>query len=188
LRYSLNVIPILPLDTLKQPNFDEYPEDTFKNVEYKNLKNRDISPYCRNVIDVMYSYVNSPKRYIYVFIQVQDLEVGKNTSGTGHWHLDSSLNPDCAYENYIFITGFHNATEFFKTPIEIETATSSAHFNQQIEAQYDKERDSQLLEPATIYAYNGSNVHRGRTVKVAERRMLIRVSNTDKKLTTYNML
>jgi hypothetical protein len=184
----LNSIPIVPLDTLKQPNIDEYPEDTFKNVEYKNLRNRNISPYCRNVIDIMYSYVNSHKRYIYVFIQVQDLEVGNNTSGTGHWHLDSDLNAGELYENYIFITGFHNTTEFFKTPIEIDSATSSSHFNEQIEKQYYKERDSQLLEPTTIYKYNGSNVHRGRVVKVAERRMLIRMSNTDKRLTTYNML
>jgi hypothetical protein len=132
----------------------------------------------------MFSHIKEHKKYQYVFVKVQFLKTGQNTSGTPHWHLDSSLNPDDYYENYIFTTGLHNNTEFFQTPIQINPVETSLQFHRQIEKVY-RDKDSYYTKPLTIYKYNGSNVHRGRRVTIEEPRILIRMSNTDKKLTNY---
>lgn len=168
-----------------QPKDQDFQCDNFKNIEYSHLSRMNISRYCKTIIDIMHSCIAKPLNHQYVFIKIQDLKIGSQTSGTGHWHLDSSLNPVDYYENYIFTTGYHNNTEFFKSQISITHANSSSDFNKQIKKVYKAERDSFILKPLTIYRYNGSNVHRGRIVTQPEKRILIRLSNTNVKLTVY---
>ncbi len=184
--YIVNSTPVEEIyQHLDQPRGDDYKCDNFKNIDYSRLSNMRISQYCRNILDVMYSQIVKRLKHQYVFIKIQDLKVGDQTSGTGHWHLDSSLNPTEHYENYIFTTGLHNNTEFFKSPMIIRHAKSSADFNNQVRKVYRPERDSFILKPLTVYRYTGSNVHRGRLVTIPEKRMLIRLSNTNAKLTVY---
>ncbi len=184
--YIVNSTPLEELYTHPvQPNGKDFKCETFKNIEYSHLSRHSVSEYCKSILDVMYSYIRKPLKHQYVFIKIQDLQVGDQTSGTGHWHLDSSLNPVDFYENYIFTTGFHNTTEFFKSEMIIKHAKSSADFNKQVKTIYRQERDSFILKPLTVYHYNGSNVHRGRVVEIPEKRILIRLSNTDARLTVY---
>jgi hypothetical protein len=184
--YLVNSTPLEEIYTHPdQPLGRDFECDNFKNIEYNHLSRINISQYCKNILDVMYSQIVKPLKHQYVFIKIQDLKVGDQTSGTGHWHLDSSLNPVEHYENYIFTTGLHNNTEFFKSPMVIKHANSSADFNNQVRKVYRPERDSFILKTLTVYRYNGSNVHRGRFVTVPEKRILIRLSNTDAKLTVY---
>lgn len=184
--YVVNYSPLEELYTHPlQPKDQDFNCDNFKNIEYQHLSRMNTSRYCKNIVDIMHSYIAKPLKYQHVFIKIQDLKVGDQTSGTGHWHLDSSLNPVDYYENYIFTTGYHNNTEFFKTPMTITHAKSSSDFNKQVRMVYDEKRDRFILKPLTIYRYNVSNVHRGRIVTQPEKRILIRLSNTNVKLTVY---
>lgn len=185
MHYNVNLQPVTQMYTHPcQPDERDYLSDNFKNINYKELHRFNISEYCRKIVNIMHSYIEKPLKHQYVFIKINDLRIGDSTSGTGHWHLDSSLNPTKFYENYIFTTGTHN-TEFFKTPIIVSHARNSADFNDQIVKLYDQNRDSLILKPLTIYRYSGSNVHRGRIITTAEKRILIRMSNTNAELPTY---
>jgi hypothetical protein len=185
--YALNENPLLEIyKHTSQPNNRELAVDNFKNIEYKHIKNKKLNAYCKNIIDIMFSNIIELKKHQYVFVKSQSLKIGDMTSGHGYWHLDSSLNPIDSYENYIFCSGINNTTEFFKTPIKIKHSKNVIEFDKQINSIFDSNRDSQILKPLTIYKYNGSNVHRGRKVIIPENRLLIRLSNTDKKLTVYN--
>ncbi len=168
-----------------QPKDEDYACDVFKNINYSHLGRKKISSYCLTILSIMYSSIQRYKKYQHVFIKIQDLKIGQNTSGTGLWHLDSSMLPVDDYENYIFTTGLYNTTEFFKTPITIQYSKTAIGVHKQVESKYESDRDSFILEPITIYKYNGSNAHRGRKVEVPEKRILIRLSNTDRKLTSY---
>lgn len=184
--YVVNSSPLEELYTHPdQPTDQDFNCDNFKNIEYRHLSRINISKYCKNILDIMYSCIAKPLNHQYVFIKIQDLKIGSQTSGTGHWHLDSSLNPVDHYENYIFTTGYYNNTEFFKTPMIVTHAKSSSDFNKQVRTVYDKQKNSFILKPFTIYRYGGSNVHRGRLVTEPEKRILIRLSNTNVKLTVY---
>lgn len=187
MKYVLNSEPIKSVYSHPyQPLWNDFDCDNFKNIQYNDIDRKKLSPYCRHILSMMYYQIREHKKYQYVFIRIQDLQIGENTSGTGQWHLDSSMNPVEEYENYIFTSGFHNNTEFFKNPIEVNHVKTAYDLHKQLESSYSQQRDSHILDPITVYKYNGSNAHRGRIVQVPEKRMLIRLSNTNAKLSVYH--
>lgn len=176
---KLNDYPLLYLQ-----QFDNKFPEMGANWYIKNWHWQDVTrtyrlnPYVWDVLHTMYA--NCPRKYKYLFIdiKVQDLLVGRNTAN-GHWHLDSSLIPDVEYHNQIFVTGV-NRTEFITTPLEIPVVNTSKEFNNYIN-QYQG-LDVVRVPESTIVVYNGRNVHRGVPVIRNERRLLIRMVNTDKQL------
>jgi hypothetical protein len=128
----------------------------------------------------MYRHINVLKKYQYVDIKVHDLVKGSRTTRDNHWHLDSSLTPqDGEFENYLFVTGNHNLTEFSTDQILAKKHTNSFSFNKEVAPLV---RNITPIKSCTITKYDGFNLHRGVKCEIPEKRLLIRLINTDTKL------
>lgn len=159
----------------------EYPKMEswyIKNWHWEKVTKQMVNSYIWDVLRTMYDNCLGRYRYLFVDIKVQDLVVGRNTAN-GHWHLDSSLLPDFAYDNQIFVNGF-NRTEFVTTPLDIPDVKTSKEFDSYIRKQPDL--GVVMIPDCTIVHYNGRNVHRGVMVTQPETRLLIRMINTNKQL------
>lgn len=173
-KYKLNTTP---LDYIERVECDVVDIDyIIKNVQYEEVLDIIPSQYAE-VLEIMFYNIKDYKKYQLVDVKVQDLKVGQYTAN-GLWHLDSSLNPVDAYENYLFVVG-KNTTEFVVTPIRIDHHVNKKEFHDDIER---RTNGVVKIKSNTIIKYNGSNVHRGPKVTVNEKRLLIRLINTDKKL------
>lgn len=176
----INKSKLVELETFASPTSKDYPEKTFKNfrlekaMEYMNL-------YCRDVVMSMNDSILENKKFKYVDVKVHDLNPGDNTAN-GLWHLDSSLNYGPYYENYLFVTGMYNLTEFVDGEIEIGEHQSSKTFSDEVET---KVKETKRIKSNTITRYYGDNIHRGVKCEKPEKRLLIRLINTDQRLPSY---
>ena len=163
MKYILNEHPLEPLDKIEaEPDFDQ---SSFKHVDAARA---ELNNYCRAVVDAMLRHVSKRRKYLYVF-------VGTEGALPGFWHLDSSLNPVHAYENFLFVAGV-NTTEFVLNKLEIEEARSSKDLHDQVEAMTLRKVQ---IPSFTIVRYYEDNVHRRPLPQKDEKRLLIRLSNTD---------
>lgn len=173
--YIVNKQLFQALDVVNEvPDFDQI---GFKNLEYNQIQ---VNAFCQSVIDRMMRHIRVPRAHQYVFVQVLKPVIRP----AGLWHLDSSLNPVAEYENFLFVTG-SNTTEFVMNRMVVDHVDTAAQFHKQIITQ---EPIIQRLPPNTICRYTGSNVHRRPQISSPEQRLLIRVSNTDVKLTRYGVM
>ena len=177
----LNDNPIQKKAMFGQPSIADYPLNNFKNITYSKSK-KLMNPYCKKIVDAMMDLSEfKSRKYNYVFIKYSNLV--KNAIPTnGLWHLDSSLNAEHEYENFLFVTGKASLTEFIHTPIEIEKQKNSIEFHNEINRHYFS---SSKIESGIIHKYNELNVHRVTKSLFSESRLLIRLSNTNKQLMQY---
>ena len=175
--YELNKSPVEFLETMPVPEF-HINDLSFKNQPldkalryYRRIKLSDISEMA-DIIRKMNDYIIDRRRYQYVDVKVA-------TTGTGHWHLDSALEPVHYFENYLYIAG-QPLTEFASNPIIIGRHTNSKTFDEEVSRQI---KETFCIPERTITRYWGDNLHRG--PKSSDARLLIRLINTDKKVTSY---
>ena len=154
-----------------KPDFDQC---SFKNVE---LRRAPLNEYCTRIVSKMVSFIRKDGLHQYVFVKNQEIT---EPIPAGRWHLDSSLNPIHEYENFLFVIG-EARTQFVTTKMWLRRASSAQDFHRQIAA---KVVNTVTVPSATIVAYNGSAVHRTPPL-MPGRRLLIRLSSTDRKLTKY---
>mgnify|MGYP001176759229 CR=1 FL=1 len=167
MKYTLNEHPLEPLDKIEaEPDFDQ---SSFKHVDAARA---ELNNYCRAIVDAMLRHVSKRRKYLYVFVGIEDFREG---DPSGFWHLDTTLNPVRAYENFLFVAGV-NTTEFAINQLEIEEARSAKDLHDQVEALTLRKVQ---IPPFTIIRYYEGNVHRKPLVQKDEKRLLIRLSNTD---------
>lgn len=154
-----------------EPDFDQC---SFKNIE---LRRAPLNEYCAHVVNRMASFIREDRLYQYVFIKNQEIT---EPIPAGRWHLDSSLNPIHEYENFLFVIG-EARTQFVTTRTWIRHASSAQDFHKQMA---EKWVHTVTVPNATIVGYSGSAVHRTPSL-MPGRRLLIRLSSTDRKLTKY---
>jgi len=152
------------------------PAVCFKNIRHKRALELVDSDYVRSIIMMMLDQ-SSILRYAYIDVKVHHLKAGQNTSN-GLWHLDSSLNPDIAYDNYLFVTGEQALTEFITTPLQAPRSQNGFEFNRNI---IEREFETARIRSCTITRYNGRNVHRGPISQGQESRLLVRVVKTNRR-------
>lgn len=175
IKYVINERPFSILDKITDnpPNMRQV---SFKNVQYRHI---DVNAFCRRIIDTMMAHIGDKKKYQYVFVKIFD----KGEYPCGLWHLDSSLNPVAEYENFLFVTGTCR-TEFVMNPMMVSHSNTVMEFHEQVATQNPV---VQSLPANTICRYDGSNAHRRPAIiNSQENRLLIRLSNTNVKLTKYN--
>lgn len=163
--------------TLPPPKAVDLPAVTFKNFRHHRALDLIDSLYCRDIVIRM---LDEPSkfRYAYVDIKLHHLRPGMGATRDGFWHLDSSLNPDIEYDNYLFITGQYALTEFVENSLEMPRMPNSRAFNN-----YVSGCDTKVtrIGSCTITRYTGRNAHRGPLATGEETRLLIRVVKTDRK-------
>lgn len=120
------------------------------------------------------------RKFLCVDVKVSDLASGECTCIPG-WHCDVTtdlLHPSRDDVHHIFVTGRHALTEFVSTQMDILVGESCPLSEQvrQIEANgYDIWR----VPSCTWVTYGRRNYHRGPVSTGAERRLLVRVTETD---------
>jgi hypothetical protein len=178
---KLNVLPIEELEVLLPPSSYDFETNCFKNFKEKEAM-MNSSYYVREVIEEMKKYILTRKRNLYFDVKVHDLKENEQTAN-GLWHLDSSLNHGPYYENYLFVTGKHNLTEYVDNVIEIEKQETSKAFSEEVSKHKLKIK---RLNSCTITRFYGDRVHRGPKCEIPERRLLVRMINTDMMLPKYD--
>jgi hypothetical protein len=118
----------------------------------------------------------------YVMIKFFDLIPNKPT-GNGLWHLDSNILPNERYENFLFCSECECLTEFVDNEILIENKKLNKYeFHRHIE---NNKSSVIKIKPFTITKYDETRVHRGPIPTKIGKKLLIRLSNTNKTLPIY---
>lgn len=170
------------LAVLAPPASSDFPEVSFKNFRLSKALVH-MNDYCKSVVARMAHYIQQPTKFQYVDVKVHDLKPGQQTAN-GLWHLDSSLNPGPYYENYLFVTGEHNLTEFATGEMEIPYQETAKGFNIAISS---LNPTIERINSCTLTRFWGDTVHRGPECEIPENRLLIRLVATDQHLPSYRI-
>jgi hypothetical protein len=122
--------------------------------------------------------------FVLVDVKTQEISKGKIPCIPG-WHTDTIINPfhDSRPEvHHIFVTGYASLTEFIDQPVTLEVCQNLedpvmlANFRSQIDR-----IDPQVtkLNSCQLTTYGRFDFHRGSVGKYPERRLLIRVTESD---------
>lgn len=164
--------------TLPQPRPQDYPKECWKNAPFNYVLYR-CGEYCKFVLATAYGLLKREHKHILVDIKVHDLKPGEHPCLPG-WHCDSVLDPehDSRPENHIiFVTGHGCLTEFTTGEYELETTkTDPRSYNKQLS---EIKPTYSSVKSCTLTKYGRWNFHRGPAAKIAEKRLLIRISETD---------
>lgn len=129
----------------------------------------------RRVIMQMSRGLQHRHRYTLVDVKVREHKLGDCTCIPG-WHLDSVTDPrhNSQPENHIIWTQ-GEPTEFLRNPIDFPE--HFAHFSQVLDA--IPSDNIFKINSNTIYQYGRFHLHRGPIVQENQRRVLIRITETD---------
>ena len=174
--FILNTGALSYLESFSAPDIGDFSAFNCKNNHYEKVIGY-VNSYCSQVLESMMGSIVHLFKYQYIDIKVHNLKLGENPAN-GLWHLDSSLNPLDEYDNYLFVSGSHNTTEFITNKIEICEHISAKEFSDDIQGR--SMLHIEKIRPNTIVKYSGNNVHRSPFCEIPEKRMLIRLVNTDK--------
>jgi hypothetical protein len=175
--FVLNRNKLAEFGKFEQPGKDDFPGVLLKNKSVDEALSSS-TDYCKSVIRYMLSCCRSYQKYQFIDIKVHDLNEGRQTAN-GLWHLDSSLNPVHQYENFLFVTGSLALTEFVENEITIPFQKDAVSFSRFIESQ---KKSIVRVKSCVVTKYDGTNVHRGPKSMGTERRLLIRLVNTNQRL------
>jgi len=158
------------------------PENCFKNFRFEKAIGL-VSNEIKQIISCMYDNILDKRKYQYVDVKYHDLSPGQSPAN-GLWHLDSSLNADHYYENYLWVNGKHNLTEYVDNEVVVPRVKTSKEFNDIVNQQ---RLEINRVKSNTVTRFYGDRIHRSPLCEVAEPRILVRLVNTDRKLPTYKI-
>lgn len=156
------------------------PKNLFKNIRFEKSLSL-IDEECEAVVRYMYENIIDKRKYQYIDVKYHDLQPTQSPAN-GLWHLDSSLNADHYYENYLWVNGVHNLTEYVENVITIPACKSSKEFDKLVN---EEMLTINRFESETVTRFYGDRIHRSPLCVRGEPRTLIRLVNTDRKLPTY---
>lgn len=179
---KLNQNQLEPLLFFKAPA--SLPDCQFKNFLYAKAIDlmKYLAPDYVDIIEAMRESICDTKKYQYIDLKVSSIKKGEHP-GNGFWHLDSSLNPDHYYENFLWCTG-DNTTEFMTEEVDIGRALSIKDFDNKIK---NLGNPSTKIPSEYITRFREDNPHRSPVFKNDETRVLVRLVNTDKRLISYRI-
>ena len=183
-KYVFNTEPLKYGKTLPSPRDEDYPPYSFKYGEIETVRSMT-SDYVREVIDS--APIGGKHKNVMVDVKVHDLLTGRCPCLPG-WHCDSVVRPDHPSQpelHHIFVTGIHCLTLFIAEPVELdllEEDESMQHlnhsFNEQIKEKYPNVKTTEV-DSCRIATFGRWDFHTGQFSKGDERRLLIRVSESD---------
>ena len=171
-----NTEPLEELRRFSPPQLSDFPTRIFKNQKLPKARMLIDNDYVWAVVEEM-AKIPSPYKHSYVDVKVHKLSPGMGTTRLGHWHLDSSLNGDIEYDNFLFVSGEHALTEFVPVPLHLKRVKNSYEFDQQVK---ENQFVPQRIKSCVITRYNGRNVHRGPVATGVEKRLLVRMIKTNR--------
>lgn len=165
--------------SFEQPRPEDFPDKFFKNAAIEYVL-RNTTDYVRSVINSI--QLQNQHRFVVVDVKVHDIEVNKYPCIPG-WHCDTVIDPrhPTTPENHnIFVTGHASLTEFIGQPItlmlDLQGNPLLSSFRRQID---DLKPAITKIPSCQVVKYGRYDFHRGSIGLANEKRLLIRVSETD---------
>lgn len=167
--------------SLPPPGPDDLPAATFKNAGLERVR-AETTDYVRRVLDAV--ALRGQHRHVVVDVKVTDIEPGRPPCIPG-WHCDSVLDPRHPSRpevHHLFVTGSASLTEFVDGPVELEIgpARSPQAFLREVNRQLEELAPRVRSAPSCrLVEYGRFHLHRGALGRGRERRLLVRVTETD---------
>lgn len=183
----MNLVTFEPLEVdalraaLPAPGPADLPEKSLRGVSLEHARRRG-TDYVRRVLDA--APLLGDRRFVVVEVRVALLRRGE-TQGQATWHLDTVGDPlhDSRPErHHLFVTGTASLTEFLAEPVTLDVPAGGGAYARMAAL------DAQLraLAPPTVRApslmfidYGRLHLHRATPALHDERRLLVRVTETD---------
>lgn len=149
-----------------------YPEFTCKNAEF-DLIYKKSNHYIHYVLNNI--KLRNKHKYVAVDVKVHDLKVGECPCIPG-WHCDTTieLRDELPEVHHLFVTGEGCLTEFIDEPLSLKHGSLY-----ELQRQIRKDVKVKAIDSCTITTYGRFDFHRGPIAKINEKRLLVRVTETD---------
>lgn len=154
----------------------DFPGVWAKLVRFEQVLELD-SPFVKRVAEQMLLRASSGFRHYLFDVKDQTLERGENPCN-GLWHGDSALNAEHEYENYLYVSGQHALTQFADEPVETPIAENGIELDRAVSNVVGK---TVKIASGTIHRYDQSTLHRGVSAAYGERRLLVRLTCSNRR-------
>lgn len=165
--------------SLAQPQVKDFPILLFKNTLY-DYAIKNTSSYVKEVLSL--APITHKRKNIVVDIKVHDIETGKFPCLPG-WHCDTVIDPfheSPGEIHHIFVTGGSSLTEFISEPVKLNIPNKTTNALKIMRDQLEtKVFDVKSLPSCQFVTYGRWDFHRASAGKYPERRLLVRVTETD---------
>lgn len=164
-----------------QPDSGDFPVTQFKCADI-NYVRQNTTDYVREILDA--APIKNQHKHVVVDVKVTLIKKNKPPCLPG-WHCDTVINPfeDSLPENHhLFVSGNASRTEFIGTPVELNVPFDLKH---QSLLKNFREQLEQLnfyvykIPSCQFASYGRFHFHRGSLGLYDEKRLLIRVSETN---------
>ncbi len=179
--FIFNEVSLVFGDEFSQPRENDFPSTQFKYAAFDFAYART-TDYVRTVLDA--APIQKNHKYIVVDIKVTEIKKGKPPCLPG-WHCDTIINPfdETKPENHhLFVSGNASRTEFIKGPLQLNVPEDLKHqvLLKNFRDQIDEIQPSTTQIPSCrIASYGRFDFHRGSIGLYDEKRLLIRITETD---------
>lgn len=167
--------------TFPQPLSDDFPTIQFKYASFEHAY-KNTTDYVRDILTA--APVKNKHKHVVVDIKITDIEKNKPPCLPG-WHCDTVIDPfnETQPENhYLFVSGQASLTEFIGSPITLEVDAQLkqqkllASFREQID---NIEHLVWKMPSCQLGFYGRFHFHRGSIGLFDEKRLLVRITETD---------
>lgn len=165
---------LTPVVEIGQP--DTYPGVWAKLVDEATVRGFK-TEIINKIADEMLKCAGSGYRYYLWDVKDHRLVAGQSP-GNGLWHGDSSLNADEPHDNFLYVSGSHALTEFASEPVQTDRAKSGPDLNRMVAAAIGA---VVRIRSGVIHRYDEKTLHRSVSATGAERRLLVRLSCTNRR-------
>lgn len=177
-----NTLPQL-VNSFSQPKEEDLPPTQFKYADFDHAY-RNTTDYIRQILSA--APLKNKHRNLVVDIKVTQIKKGQPPCIPG-WHCDTVVNPfhDSLPEfHHLFVTGHASLTEFIAQPITLEVNSELKSDSQQLLQSFKEQITAIQVEPykipsATLVTYGRFHFHRGSIGLYDEKRLLVRVTETN---------
>ena len=180
-QFDFNYQPLSLGKSFEQPKPEDFPSLCFKNSPLPYVREHT-TLYVQKVLDAV--PLTRKRRYLTVDVKVHDVELGRYTCIPG-WHCDTVIDPyhqTPGEIHHIFVSGEAALTEFIAEPVSltISEGLSGPPLLQTLQTQLQSLRfPIQKVPSCRIVTYGRWDFHRASIGLFPEKRLLIRVSETD---------
>jgi hypothetical protein len=159
---------------------EDFPERGFDRSELGFVRER-ATPYVRQVLDRV--QLEGERRFVIVDLRLSWIERGKRPGLLG-WHMDTvsdPAHPTPPEVHHLFVTGTASLTEFLAEPVRLDVplGLSPRATMRAIDSMLEKEVATLRVPSCQIVTYGRFHLHRATPGLHEERRMLLRVTETD---------
>ncbi len=178
-----NAEPLRPGAALPPPAPGDLPSGGFRGASLERVRART-TPYVRRVLDAVALGQAGPRRFVLVEVRVDDIVAGR-APGMGTWHIDTvpePRHPSSPEVHHLFVTGAASLTEFLAGPVELEVPVGCGAYDRMaaLDAQVRAlAPPTQRVPSCQVVTYGRLHLHRASRGLFAERRLLVRVTETD---------